>query len=290
MEDRGAISLPRLIALYNAYAVDLRSVRDQQRAIYDRWPEGTVDRGTWPSALDAVERERARPRSWLREWFAYVMSYYWRGRRSQKVGLYPQFDDIEAEVTYLLLRDRRPETVVEFSPGGGWSTTWILSALRDNGRGTLHSFDLIEHARHIVPPELGEGRWVFTKGDVRRVSFPSRIDHLFVDSAHTAPFARWYLRDLLPKVAPGAVVSVDDIYRLPPAFGYGEAKVVLRWLDAHRIPAFTASPFRAPDAFRAILETKRQLGLDPLIHSSCLNPAVFFTYRPDDRAGGPGAS
>ena len=42
-----------------------------------------------------------------------------------------QLDDIEAEITYLLLRHARPETVVEIGTFHGWSTTWILRALRD---------------------------------------------------------------------------------------------------------------------------------------------------------------
>ena len=69
-------------------------------------------------------------------------------RRLFKMGLkqrvlIPMLDDLEAEVTYLLLRARNPKVVVEMSPNTGWSTTWILSALRDNGaNGQLWSYDL----------------------------------------------------------------------------------------------------------------------------------------------------
>ena len=50
-------------------------------------------------------------------------------------SLKAQLDDLEAEITYLLLREARPETVVEIGTFHGWSTTWILQALRDNGTG-----------------------------------------------------------------------------------------------------------------------------------------------------------
>jgi hypothetical protein len=56
----------------------------------------------------------------------------------------PQLDDVEAELTYLALRDHRPHTVMELGTFQGWSTTWILRALRDNGHGRLHSFDQVD--------------------------------------------------------------------------------------------------------------------------------------------------
>jgi predicted O-methyltransferase YrrM len=63
----------------------------------------------------------------------------------------PQLDDLEAEITYLLLRATRPAVVMELGTFHGWSTSWILSALRDNGAGRLHSFDRIDNVVHNVP-------------------------------------------------------------------------------------------------------------------------------------------
>src|SRR6478609_1544796 len=70
----------------------------------------------------------------------------WQHRRQ----LRPKLDDIEAELTYLLLRELRPAAVVEIGTFHGWSTTWILRALRDNGGGHLHSYDLVDHAVRSV--------------------------------------------------------------------------------------------------------------------------------------------
>jgi hypothetical protein len=43
-------------------------------------------------------------------------------------------DDIEGELTYLLVRERRPDVVAEI---GARATAWIERALRDNGSGVL---------------------------------------------------------------------------------------------------------------------------------------------------------
>src|SRR5262245_54360322 len=79
----------------------------------------------------------------------------------------PKLDDIEAELTYLLLRESRPSAVVEIGSFHGWSTTWILRALRDNGHGQLSTFDIVDHVRRTVPADLVDGRWTFVAGDVR---------------------------------------------------------------------------------------------------------------------------
>src|SRR5262245_9357247 len=58
--------------------------------------------------------------------------------------LRPKLDDIEAELTYLAVRAVRPESVVEIGSFHGWSTTWLLRALRDNGAGHLYTFDVVD--------------------------------------------------------------------------------------------------------------------------------------------------
>ena len=39
--------------------------------------------------------------------------------------LHPKLDDIEAELTYLLVRHHRPALVAEIGTFHGWSTTWL---------------------------------------------------------------------------------------------------------------------------------------------------------------------
>lgn len=188
--------------------------------------------------------------------------------------LKPQLDDIEAEATYLLLRELRPQTVVEIAPDGGWSTTWLLAALRDNGSGRLYSFDLFDHCTRTVPRELAEGRWTFARGDITQQLglLPPRIEYLFLDCAHTAEFARWYVRELFPRLAPGTPISIHDIF---PA-SLGESQVVRKWLLERSVSYFTTSPTAAPDVYDHLRCVKRDLGIDAPIHDSHRNPMVFF--------------
>ncbi|WP_304452752.1 class I SAM-dependent methyltransferase [Nocardiopsis sp. YSL2] len=190
----------------------------------------------------------------------------------------PQLDDLEAEITYLLLRERRPDTVMELGTFHGWSTTWILSALRDNGRGTLHSFDIVDNVVANVPEELALGRWEFHKGDVRQnmAEVPEGIDYLFVDAAHNGRFAKWYLNELFPRVAPGTPVSVHDVFHGKRALPLTEGAVVLSWLRRTGTDFLTVSRKKAPAPYTALMELREDLGLGEPVRTSTHNPMIFF--------------
>jgi predicted O-methyltransferase YrrM len=251
--------LPYITGLYRAHGGALERVRAAQREFY---------------ALRGDARlERYAP-------FRFI------GTTLRRIGLpphyrkllKPKFDDIEAEITYLLLRDRRPAAVVEIAPYYGWSTTWILQALRDNGTGRLYSYDLVDYALRAVPPSLSDGRWTFIQGDVRRNldRLPATIDHVFIDAEHTAEFACWYTDELFPRLASGTTVSVHDVFHHSDPGRFTEGPVLVAWLERRGIPCFTAAPARAPDTYAALSAVKQDLGLTPAIHDSRVNPAVFF--------------
>ncbi len=189
----------------------------------------------------------------------------------------PQLDDIEAEVTYLLLREHRPAHVVEIGTFYGWSTTWILSALRDNGTGHLDSFDMVDHVRTTVPSALSAGRWTFHQGDVKGKldEIPAATDYLFVDADHRRAFGRWYLDNLFPRIASGTPVSVHDVYHLRFARPWTEGREVMRWLSARDVRHFTAARTHAPSNFRAINEVRAELGLAGA-RGTTKNPMIWF--------------
>lgn len=267
--------------LYEKYAADLGRVRKEEAELYQK------------RAYSPLERKVKAILPFTRgSWLWPVVRPVFRLFRPTESYLYPAFDDIECEVTYLLIRARRPETVVEISPAGGWSTSWMLQAVKDNGVGTVFSFDLKDRASKILPPELREGRWAFSQGDVRAPEspIPDRIDFLFLDSLHTASFARWYIGGLFPRCAPGGTVVVDDVFptespltefvrKSDPDPTEGEPEVVLRWLSSHQKPFFTASPRAAPEVFQQLSRTRHHLGVDSPIHESEVNPAIFFTLN-----------
>jgi hypothetical protein len=189
-----------------------------------------------------------------------------------------QLDDLEAEITYLLLRAAKPATVMELGTFHGWSTSWILSALRDNGSGHLHSFDIIDNVVRNVPRELGDGRWTFVQGDIKETldQVPADTGYLFVDAAHGGRFARWYLDNLFPRVPAGIPVSVHDVYHFRTTLPFHEGKVVVRWLDGHGVPFFTPSRAKARANFDALNVLRDELGLAP-VRGAGDNPMIYFT-------------
>ncbi|GHJ40864.1 class I SAM-dependent methyltransferase [Streptomyces sp. TS71-3] len=190
----------------------------------------------------------------------------------------PQLDDYEAEITYLLLREQRPEAVVEIGTFHGWSTRWILSALRDNGTGHLSSFDIVDNAVKNVSADLSDGRWAFTKGDVREnlAKVPDNTAYLFIDADHGARFARWYIGNLFPVVPPKTPVSVHDVFHGRRPKPLSEGSVVIKWLGERGIEFFTPSTARAPEATEYLAEVKEELGLDIPVRTSSHNPMIFF--------------
>lgn len=190
----------------------------------------------------------------------------------------PQLDDVEAEVTYLLLRHARPTHVVELGTFHGWSTTWILRALHDNGAGRLHSFDRVDHVVRSVPAALAGDRWAFHHGDVRErlADVPRDTGYLFVDAAHTASFARWFLAELFPLVPAGVPVSVHDVFHTRWALPLTEGGAVVGWLRRRGTPWFTAARRRDPAAFAALVELRRELGIAGA-RGTTVNPMLWFT-------------
>lgn len=207
-----------------------------------------------------------------------------RKLRLRRYMLFPALDDIEAEVTYLLIRDRRPRVVVEMSPNAGWSTTWILSALRDNDNGgQLWSYDLHDTSTKFVPKNLAAGRWHFVQGDAREtVRSSPAFDYLFIDSNHSKVFAEWFVSALFPRIPPGTVVSVHDVFHsVEPS---EEGQVVINWLAQRHCPYWTASPLAAADNTKRIQEQRMRLGMNYVIlpHEHH-NPMLFFETQPSGK-------
>ena len=111
--------------------------------------------------------------------------------RLRAAGHAALLDDLEAEMTYLRVRDLRPWRVLDMSPHCGYSSFWLLAALRDNGNvvssggggggsggGTVDAFDVLGCAASMLPPALtGGGRWTLHRGDALRLA-PRRLAQL----------------------------------------------------------------------------------------------------------------
>lgn len=236
-----------VLDLYRKYATDLAAVRKEQRRFLKRNNN---------SLLRRLYRMKLRSSILL-----------------------PMLDDLESEITYLLIRDRKPKVIVEMSPNTGWSTTWILQALRDNtAGGQLWSYDLHDTSTKLVPPDLAAGRWHFVLGDAQQTTMKApEFDYLFIDSDHTASFARWYVEALLPRVRAGVVVSIHDVFHY--AQPSEEGAVVCEWLKARGIGYWSIAPAATPSEEMArFLHERRKLGPDfqYQVHTSATNSMLFF--------------
>jgi len=174
--------------------------------------------------------------------------------------------ELEGEITYLLIRDRRPKDVIEMSPNTGWSTMWILSALRDNRNGSqLRSYDIHDISTRYVPRSLANGRWKFIQGDCRRtLRDVEQADYLFIDSDHSREFAKWYTNLILTRTKPGTVVSVHDVYHSTDPSE--EGKIVFNWLKQSKLSYWTAASNAAPEVTKVIIEQRRVLGFNFMVN------------------------
>ncbi|WP_405849654.1 class I SAM-dependent methyltransferase [Streptomyces sp. NBC_01518] len=79
----------------------------------------------------------------------------------------------------------------------------------------MYSYEVVDHVERNVPEQLSTGRWTFTQGDAREnvERAPDTADFLFIDAAHSASFARWYIRELFPRMRPGIPVCVHDVFQ-----------------------------------------------------------------------------
>ena len=122
-----------------------------------------------------------------------------------------------------LVRLRRPAVVVETGVAAGWSSRAILESLRANGGGALHSSDfpyfrLREPERFIgvvVPEDLRADWHLDVRGDRRAlpaiVAAVEPIDLFHYDSDKSVSGRRFAMGVVEPRLAPGAVVIMDDI-------------------------------------------------------------------------------
>ncbi|ANZ34877.1 methyltransferase [Lentzea guizhouensis] len=155
-------------------------------------------------------------------------------RADALAGCYMPISARGGELLYALVRSSRPDTVVEFGTSFGISTLHLAAAVADNGRGHVYGTEMslakVEHARRNLD-EAGLGGVVTVlPGDARRTLAGLRgpIGLVLLDGWKELCLP--VLRDLEPRLAPGAIVVADDIdqasmadylaYVRDPANGY----------------------------------------------------------------------
>jgi len=193
-------------------------------------------------------------------------------------GIWCMFDDIEAELLYLFIREMGSGMALEISSGPGWSTSWMLQALRSMEAGGLVSFDKHCHTPDFVPAELAKHRWTFVKEDIqaRPWEILKQVDFLLVDTNHQPDLMDWLIEHIFPLVRSGGKIAVHDVFNLAtPA--HGEAAKVFRYLDTINVRPYTASHC-FPKIHAAINKAREAVGIDVAkpIHPWPNNPLLIF--------------
>ena len=192
-----------------------------------------------------IDRERQAATSWaaghtvdMNAWADRLNSDLWaeslKFAEEMETSLRPRVDELAAlgidlggggchELLYFLTRLRRPRTVLETGVAAGWSTTALLTAIRDNGDGRLFSSDfpyfrLADPERYVgylVPDEI-KGPWTLhTKGDRRNLDLILRpgvtVDLVHYDSDKSRGGREFFFRRVAAHLAPDAIIVMDDI-------------------------------------------------------------------------------
>jgi len=140
-----------------------------------------------------------------------------------------------AEIYYIICRLLEPDLVIETGVMHGISTTFILQALDDNGKGILYSIDapradytsggyFVHHRlpRNFQPgwiiPNTLRKRWKLVLGDSRQelpllLSRLPKIDIFLHDSEHTYELMQFEYNKSWPRLKVGGLLLSDDVDR-----------------------------------------------------------------------------
>jgi hypothetical protein len=193
----------------------------------------------------------------------------------------PQFDDIEAEILCLILMYLKPSLIYEFSPCGGWSTSYMLNTIDIMKIDcNINSFDIIDNCTHNINDELKD-RWHFHLGNVENEydKFTDKIDFLFIDSDHSAEFTKKYITNVLEPLLISCknnnkkiFVSVHDVFHTP--IPSDEGKLVIEFLEKNNIKYFSPNNNIHKNDINS-LRNNNNLDTD-IIHFAPNNPVIFF--------------
>jgi Methyltransferase domain len=126
------------------------------------------------------------------------------------------FSGADAVVYYGLVRERKPRRVVEI--GSGWSNLLLARALERNEpecQVTIVEPFPNESLFASLPPDWELHRAIVQQADFRLFERLEAGDICFYDGSHcvrTASDVNWFLFEILPRLQPGVLVHLHDIF------------------------------------------------------------------------------
>jgi predicted O-methyltransferase YrrM len=148
----------------------------------------------------------------------------------------------ETEPLYVITRILKPSLVVETGVGAGISSTYILQALRLNGRGKLYSIDLPDQtglSGWAVPDELRQ-YWDLRLGSSKDI-MPALlqeigpIDMFLHDSDHSYEYMMYEFRTVWPSLKNDGLFLAHDVGRNDALFDFCREAGV-SWLKVRTFP------------------------------------------------------
>jgi predicted O-methyltransferase YrrM len=195
----------------------------------------------------------------------------------------PCFDDFESELLYMTVREFTPDYSIEFSPYKGYSTTWILSALKKNNRGRLTSFDIEDNSYNGIRNCNLTEKWDLKVEDVI-INFPKmpfdKIDFALIDSDHSREFTKKYIDGFLYPLHKEAIIQNKVVPIIThDIFWEGtnpteEGEEVLDFLKHINRDYLTASKFFSDH--QKIIKLREHYGINGKLHEPDSNPSIFF--------------
>lgn len=256
-------------------------------------------------------------REMLDGWYSQYASDLEKVRdKARKWPGHPQSDDLEMSISYLRLRATKPAVVWECAPADGWSSLFILQALKDNGVGHLYSFGLepkktvfnfmndccsdltalwsyregyLEDFTGKYDFQNGKGGFQDSTGYVE-VPMPQ---YVYMDALHTTAFGKMYANVLLDKLVGHVHVSMHDafrdgwskssteekqVYLAHPHRPMPEAEGVIDTLGSKICRGFTVSKSYSPEFQESVqaIYDKYVVNKELLNPKFTLNPTFWF--------------
>ncbi len=132
--------------------------------------------------------------------------------------------NFDCEMLYLLIRDLKPDIVVETGVLYGASSSHILEALKENKNGKLYSIDLPHDSnipsKGFLVREAVLDRWELIIGDSKALlpkllNKLKHIDLFFHDSLHAFDHMFWEYHMAFKYLSQGGILSTHDVVNLP---------------------------------------------------------------------------
>ena len=123
---------------------------------------------------------------------------------NSKYSNYGEYDWFSGIALYCLIRYIKPKKILEVSTGCGFASSYMALALKKNGEGVLHTYEII--------PELCDSAksvfdWLEVSdyvnlylGDAQKLIETTEglnYDILFLDSLHAAHFTKWFVKKII---------------------------------------------------------------------------------------------